>query len=308
LFRASLKLAVPTTAVLLLLMANEALAEGHDRVWFPPPGQVVDIGHGQLMHVRVWGSDAPGRPSLLLLAGAAIPSSAWGWIGPALSRDYRVVAIDRPGIGWSTGGQGPRTAQVAADAIATALDKVGIRPPYVVIAHSFAGFTGRVFMGDHRDEIQAAVMLDTSTPEAPGAGYGYFYRVAALRQHLGLEYIFPPANDYASLPRADAAAAYSVSRWTTHRDGAADELDAWSVSADETLAAGTFGALPVLVVTTTGSNASQLEWQHLVASISSASRFVVLNVGHTQMLTEPDQAAMVIDEIRGFLGRTLPAP
>ena len=176
-------------------MANEGLAEGQERVWFPPPGQVVDIGNGQLMHLRVWGSGTPTRPTLLLLAGAAIPSSAWGWIGPELARDYRVVAIDRPGIGWSTGGQGPRTARVAADAIATALNKVGIGPPYVVIAHSFAGFTGRVFISHHRADVQAAVMLDTSTPEAPGAGYGYFYRMDALRGHLGLPYLFPPPND-----------------------------------------------------------------------------------------------------------------
>ena len=33
---------------------------------------------------------------------------------------------------------------------------------------------------------------------------------------------------------------------------------------------------------------------------------MVLNVGHTQMLTEPDQAAMVAAEISGFLKETLP--
>lgn len=310
LLRACLRLIVFPLAVLLVLvgvaMGNQGLAEGNEQARFPAPGQLVDVGNGQLMHLRTWGQQDSKRPTLLLMVGASIPSSAWGWIGPALASDYRVVAIDRPGMGWSRGGSGPRTAQVAADAISAALDKLGIGPPYVVVAHSYAGFTARVFIGQHRADVVAAVMLDTSTPEGPGSGYGFFYRMDALRGHLGFSYLFPPPNGYASLPPDDAAAAYAVSRWTSHQDGSADELDVWDVSAAQARTAGTFGDMPLLVVTTTGANESQLEWQHDVANISSASRFVVLNVGHTQMLTEPAQAEQVIAQIRDFLTASLP--
>ena len=34
--------------------------------------------------------------------------------------------------------------------------------------------------------------------------------------------------------------------------------------------------------------------------------FVVLDVGHTQMLTDPNQAASLVDEIRGFLATAIP--
>jgi pimeloyl-ACP methyl ester carboxylesterase len=310
--RAALKLLVIPLALVLLLagaaVAGQAWAEHDEQARFPAPGRTVNLGNGQLMHVRSWGVQLPGRPTLILLAGAAIPSSAWGWIGPALAADYHVVAVDRPGMGWSFGGGGQRTAQGAADSIGKALSGLGIRPPWVVVAHSFAGFSGRVFIGQHRLDILAAVMLDTSIPEAPGAGYGFFYRMSALRAHLGTAYLFPPPNGYSNLPPNDAAAAYAVSRWTSHQDASADELDVWDVSAEQTRQAGTFGDMPLLVVTTTGSSEAQLEWQHAVERLSSRSEFVVLNVGHTQMLTEPDQAAMVIDEIRDFLGRTLPAP
>jgi pimeloyl-ACP methyl ester carboxylesterase len=240
------------------------------------------------------------------MAGAAIPSSAWAWIGPALGADYRVVAIDRPGMGWSFGGHGPRTAKVAADAITTALDDLGIAPPYVVVAHSFAGFSSRVFIGEHLPEVLAAVMLDTSTPEGPGSGYGFFYRMDALKGHLGVGYVDPPPNDYASLPMPDAMAAYAVSRWTSHQDASADELDVWDLSAEQTRMAGTLGNMPLLVVTTTGASEPQLEWQHDVERLSSNSDFVILNVGHTQMLTEPDQAQQIVAHIRSFLSESLP--
>jgi pimeloyl-ACP methyl ester carboxylesterase len=308
--RAAAKILVLPAGALLLLataaMGGQAWSEAQERANFPAPGSVVDIGGGQLMHLRVWGESAPGRPTLLLMAGAAIPSSAWGWIGPALAADYRVVAIDRPGMGWSFGGSGPRTAKVAADAMSTALDDRGIGPPYVVVAHSFAGFSGRVFIGEHQPDVLAAVMLDTSTPEGPGSGYGFIYRMDALKGHLGVGYVDPPPNGYASLPSADAMAAYAVSRWTSHQDASADELDVWDLSAQQTRDAGTLGDMPLLVVTTTGARAPQLEWQHDVERLSTNSDFVILNVGHTQMLTEPDQAALVASEISGFLKATLP--
>jgi pimeloyl-ACP methyl ester carboxylesterase len=310
LLHAGLRLVALPVAVLLVLIAaaigNQGLAEGAEQTRFPAPGQLVDVGNGQLMHLRTWGLQHSNRPALLLMAGAAIPSSAWGWIGPALASEYRVAAIDRPGMGWSRGGSGPRTAQVAADDIATALVKLGIGPPYVVVAHSYAGFAARVFIGQHRANVVAAVMLDTSTPEGPGSGYGFFYRMDALKGHLGVSYLFPPPNGYASLPPDDAAAAYAVSRWTSHQDGSADELDVWDASAAQARAAGRFNDMPLLVVTTTGASEPQLGWQRQVATLTADSSFTVLAVGHTQMLTEPDQAEQVIAQIRDFLGRSLP--
>ena len=132
---------------------------------------------------------------------------------------------------------------------------LGSGPPYVVVAHSFAGFSGRVFIGEHRPEVFAAVMLDTSTPEGPGSGYGFFYRMDALKGHLGVGYVDPPPNGYASLPPPDAMAAYAASRWTSHQDASADELDVWELSAEQTREAGTLGDMPLLVVTTTGASA-----------------------------------------------------
>jgi pimeloyl-ACP methyl ester carboxylesterase len=310
LLSAGKQLIVFPLAVLLVLvgaaMGNQGIAEGAEQARFPAPGQLVDVGNGQLMHLRTWGQQTSNRPTLLLMAGAAIPSSAWGWIGPALASDYRVVAIDRPGMGWSRGGSGPRTARVAAYAIWTALEKLGIGPPYVVVAHSYAGFAARVFIGQHRPDVVAAVMLDTSTPEGPGSGYGFFYRMDALKGHLGVSYLFPPPNGYASLPPDDAAAAYAVSRWTSHQDGSADELDVWDVSAAQARAVGSFNGMPLLVVTTTGASEPQLGWQRQVATLSSDSSFTMLAVGHTQMLTEPDQAEQVIAQIRDFLAASLP--
>jgi pimeloyl-ACP methyl ester carboxylesterase len=301
-------LALPVALVVLMTtfgVGYEAWAEHDERGRFPAPGQLVDIGNGELIHVRTWGAQNSG-PALILLAGAGIPSSAWAWIAADLSDQYRITAVDPPSIGWSTGGSGPRDAQATADAVVAALTRAGIDPPYVMVAHSYAGFAARVLIGQHRAGVAAAVMLDTSVPGTPGSGYGFFFRMNALRGHLGLLYLAPPSNDYASLPAGEAQAANAVSRWTSHLDGAADELETWNVSADEARAAGTFGSLPMLIIARQGSE-QDLVWQQEVVQLSTDSRFVVMNVGHTQMLTEPDQAAQVSAQIRSFLGGVLQA-
>jgi pimeloyl-ACP methyl ester carboxylesterase len=281
-------------------MLYEGWMEHDERGQFPPPGVVVDVGGGQSMHVRSWGNIATG-PTIVLTPGAAIPSSAFAWIGQDLADQYRVVAVDRPGMGWSSGGSGPRDALTAAEDIHAALAKAGFPPPYVIAGHSFGGFAARVFAGQYVTDVAGVIFLDASHPDAPGSGYGFIYRMQALRGHLGEGYLFPPGNGYADLPPADAARTYAVDRWTSHLDASADELDRWDISATEARSVTSLGATPLLVISTP----IQPEWERDLANLSSASHFVILNVGHTQMLSEPDQAETVATEIESFLSGQL---
>lgn len=284
-------------------MVVQAAVEHDQRGRFPPPGQLVDIGGGEKIHLRTWGS-ASDRPTVLLFISAQTPSSAWAWIAQSLAEDYRVVAFDRSGMGWSTGGSGPRDADHAARALTSALAIAGIGPPYVVVAHSYGGFSARVFVGLHPDDVVAMVLLDTSHPDAPGSGYGPLTRITALQGHAGLMVLFPPGNGFASLPDGEGDAAYAASLWTSHLDASSDELDTWNASAAQVRTAGTFGDLRLLVVAAYESE-DQRRYQLDLVNLSSAGEFVALNVGHLQMLTEPDQAALVTDEMTQFLAAML---
>jgi len=279
---------------------GQAYVEMDERVRFPPPGQLVDVGGGEMIHVRTWGS-ANERPTLLLFTSAFTPSSAWAWVAQTLATEYRVVAFDRPGMGWSIGGVGPRDARHAADALTSALRIAGIGPPYVVIAHSFGGFSGRVFAGQHRSQLAAMVLLATSHPDAPGSGYGFFARLAAIRAHAGIDLLTPRGGGFSSLPPGEAEATDGVNHWTSHLDASADELETWDATAAEVRAAGDFGNVPLLVIGEASDNDEQRRYQLDLARLSSANEFVALNVGHLDMLIQRDQAQLVTDEIGPFL-------
>ena len=284
----------------MLGQAVQAVAEVGLRERSPVPGQLVDIGGGQTIHLRTWGV-ANDKPTVLLFVSAATPSSAWAWVAESLAADYRVVAFDRPGMAWSQGGQGPRDAQTAADSLSSALAVAGIGPPYVVMAHSYGGFSARVFAMNNLENVQALVLLESSHPDGMGRGYGLMYRFEAWRTHLGLTAISPPGNGYSSLPGNEGDGAYAVSLLASHRDATADELETWTASASEARQASDFGDMPLLVMATTSAGDQELALQNDLLNLSANGRFALVDGSHMGMLLEQNQATRVSAAVREFL-------
>ena len=286
--------------VFLSGMTLQACVERSEREKFPPPGQLVDIGGGQLIHLRQWGEANPG-PVLLLDGSAAMPSSIWSWVGPGLADlGHRVVAYDRPGMGWSSGPRQPRDARHAADAFSAALRAAAIPPPYVVVAHSYGAFSSRVFAGLHGQEVDALVLLDTTHPDTGGPVVAIPYRIQALLGHSGLFQIAAPPNGFSGLPAGDADAANSVTKWTSHLDTTAEELEFWHESANQVRQFPGFGNLPLLVVAGRSSDIHYEQQQDLL-ELSTSSRFVQLDAEHMGMLLRESEARMLIPVIDEFV-------
>ena len=288
--------------ILLAGVVLQVIVEAEQRQRFPPPGQLVDIGNGQMIHLRIWGAEHRG-PTLILEASAGMFSSEWAWLGRDLGRDYRVVAPDRPGMGWSRGGSGPRDALSAGQALSAALEQAGIGPPYVVFGHSWGGVAARVFADLRRDELLGLVLLDT-TNAGPGDGDGYaaLYRYSAWIAHTGLHQVAPlPPSDLAGLPAEDAERAVAVSRWTSHLDATADELAAWDRSIEQVERAGSFGDLPLLVVRAYGPPHHIADQRDLLRLSSNITYVELDNLGHTTMLTEQGQSTILISHLRSWL-------
>ena len=304
-----MRAALRVLAVLALLVMSgitvQARAENIERRAYPPPGQLVDIGGGQLIHIRRWEPAVRNDgPTIVLDVSAAMPLSEWAWVGRGLAEaGHSVVAYDRPGMAWSRGPWQPRDAGHAADALHKALSKAGIEPPFVVVGHSYGGFSARVFTGRYRADIAALILLDTTHGEGGGEqGFATFYRVRAWQAHAGLFHLERPSySGLWALPEEERAAADAVSLWTSHLDTSAEELEAWHTSVQQIRALGGHGDLPLLVVCANDSRPQHVALQRDLATLSSNSRFVELNVDHMGMLVVREQAALVVAEMNGFL-------
>lgn len=127
---------------------------------FPPLGEIIPVTGGNI-HVQ----DTGDGPAVLLLHGAGgnMRDMLFG-IAPALS-DYRVIAIDRPGHGFSDRFD-PKGATLKrqADAIAEALDAQKLEQ-VIVVGYSFGGTVALAMALHHPDRIKGVVAL--SAPSNP---------------------------------------------------------------------------------------------------------------------------------------------
>lgn len=128
---------------------------------YPPLGQLVPVSGG-MVHVLVMGAG----PDLVLLHGASgnIRDFTMGF-AQALARHWRVILLDRPGLGWSSDiGPDDRSPAVQAHHLIQAARVVGVHRP-VVLGHSYGGAIALAWAMEARGVLapRAVVVLSGAT-------------------------------------------------------------------------------------------------------------------------------------------------
>ncbi|MEA2206871.1 MAG: hypothetical protein QOE77_3647 [Blastocatellia bacterium] len=123
-----------------------------------PKLEKVDAG-GHKLNFLTAGS---GGPTVILEGGFGAGIASWTTVLGEIAKFTRVVAYDRAGLGQSEPGPKPRTAMQFARELHTALQNVGIKPPYVLVGHSMGGITVRVFADMYPQEVAGLVLVDPS--------------------------------------------------------------------------------------------------------------------------------------------------
>jgi pimeloyl-ACP methyl ester carboxylesterase len=126
-----------------------------------PPGKLVDVG-GARLHLHCSGS---GSPAVILDAALGGSSLSWTFVQPEIARLTRVCSYDRAGFGWSSPGPAPRTVGRIADELRRLLDRADVRPPFLLVGHSFGGLVMRVFARRYRTDTVGMVLVDPAHPE-----------------------------------------------------------------------------------------------------------------------------------------------
>lgn len=144
--------------------SNEAEAEAA----FPPRGTLLDV-NGNQVHAEVF--DGPnGAPDLVLIHGSSGNTRDWSFdLAPKLAQSYRVIVLDRPGLGYTRRlhKKGETLAEQAALLQAAAL-QLGAEKP-IVLGHSYGGAVALTWALNHPDNISALVSLSAAShPWATG--------------------------------------------------------------------------------------------------------------------------------------------
>jgi pimeloyl-ACP methyl ester carboxylesterase len=86
-------------------------------------------------------------------------------VQPGVAAFARTLAYDRGGIGASDPVTGTRTSLDIARELHGLLTRAQLPPPYVLVAHSQAGFHARVFAREYSGQVAGLVLVDVMHPE-----------------------------------------------------------------------------------------------------------------------------------------------
>ena len=122
------------------------------------PGEMVRVGQHRL-HLLCMGE---GEPTVVLESGLGGNSLDWVRVQPIIAEHNRVCTYDRAGYGWSELGPLPRTSERIADELHILLKRARIPGPYILVGHSFGGYSVRLFATHYANETAGLVLVDAA--------------------------------------------------------------------------------------------------------------------------------------------------
>ncbi|NOG59977.1 MAG: alpha/beta fold hydrolase [Proteobacteria bacterium] len=233
-------------------------------------------------------------PTVLIDVGLGDASANWLKIARALSNDVRVCLYDRAGYGWSDPGPGSRTTAQIVHELNMLLEFAEETGPYVIVGHSFGGFTARYFAATYPDKTVGAVLIDSSHPDQ-------IYRLSPLdqiKQKRPLKLTrTEPAPDYMNETEKRWYFLNSSRKATFAQ---MEELRSFKESAYQVKHSGPLPDIP-LAVLSRGKNqlpeingvSLEKEWRDMQKSLLSLSKqswqSIIKESGHRIYLDAPDE-------------------
>jgi pimeloyl-ACP methyl ester carboxylesterase len=179
---------------------REAAAEAA----FPPTGRMIEV-EGLSIHAHVEGRPRGEAPDVVLIHGASGNTRDFTHsLTARLAPRYRVIAFDRPGLGWSEdGGERAISPEAQAAILRAAAAQLGVENP-IVVGHSYGASVALAWALQDPGATRGVVSVAGATMPWPG-GLGPWYAITGSR--LGQATVVPMLAAFAPMSRADAAIA-----------------------------------------------------------------------------------------------------
>ena len=176
-------------AVLVLLLASftyHRLALQREKVSLKPMGQMVSVkGHDMSVFVK---GEGPQTLVFLSGAGTASPILDFKDLYDGLSKQYKIVVVERAGYGYSEDTSKSRDVSEVLSETRQALARAHVSGPYIILSHSMASLETLLWQEKYPSEIKAIIGLDWALPESYSQlrMHSQILRMARLGSQLGL--------------------------------------------------------------------------------------------------------------------------
>lgn len=268
-----------------------------------PPGRLVDLG-GRTMHLYCIGR---GAPTVVIDTGLGATSLEWEAVMHRIGGPSRVCVYDRAGYGWSEMGPYPRTSSQNANDLYLLLTNAGEEGPFVLVGHSYGGYTMQLFARRYPFLTAGLVLIDAAHPEQVERFLAPPYRMRiAPSSGIGLVRFGEAPKPHPAMPRLARELTYFQYRNWRARRTLSYELLGWRESEAALRAEPPLHEMPLVVLTRgrrvwpAGAHGDALEqlWMDLQSELAAQSpisaHLLARASGHQIHLDQPDLVAFAI--------------
>lgn len=162
----SLKVILIIFAIIVLLViitfVRHKICSSNEKDLLTPLGNLVEVnGHNMSIY-----AEGDGDTTLVFMSGGGTCSPILDFksLYSLLSKDYKIVVIEKFGYGFSDVVDENRDIDTILSETRMALDKAGIKGPYVLCPHSMSGLEALYWAQKYPQEVEAIVGLDMAVP------------------------------------------------------------------------------------------------------------------------------------------------
>ncbi|NML62642.1 alpha/beta hydrolase [Massilia sp. RP-1-19] len=122
------------------------------------PADMISVAGHQVNMVRM----GAGPYTVIFESGFASDLTVWRNVAPAVAKSAQVVAYSRAGHGKSQARAGERTVSANTTDLEQMIVAAQLRPPFILVGHSYGGFLIRDFAAKHPAQVAGMVFVDAS--------------------------------------------------------------------------------------------------------------------------------------------------
>jgi pimeloyl-ACP methyl ester carboxylesterase len=146
-----------TVGAVLLALSTFASAQTPAAMPKDAP-ELLDVGTYRVQLV----SKGIGPYTVIFESGFGRDLNVWRDLAPQVARSNKVITYSRAGHGRSEARPGTPTVASRTDELEQVIAAAGVRPPFVLVGHSYGGFLIRSYAARHPAQIAGMVFVDPS--------------------------------------------------------------------------------------------------------------------------------------------------
>ena len=297
-------------AVLVLLLASftyHRLALQREKASLKPMGQMVSV-NGHDMSIFVKGN---GPQTLVFLSGASTASPILDFkdLYDGLSKQYKIVVVERGGYGYSEDTSKSRDVSEVLSETRQALAKAHVSGPYIILSHSMASLETLLWQEKYPSEVKAIIGLDWALPESYShlKMHPQLLRLARGGSQLGLlrylpKSLYVPNENLSSSDRR-------LYQRLAYRQILSKAMLNESLSVKKNakkVASSIDSQIPTLLMVSNGEGTgfSQEDWRHYATSFAKDQKNIEVTFYDSPHYLYHYQTKEVVAKIEGFIKET----